>query len=242
MIAAIMQPTYLPWVGYFDLMDTVDVFIFLDTVQFEKQAWQQRNRIKTGDGHWKWLTVPVSQNLGQRINFVTVDNSKPWARKHWGTIEQYYRRAPYWELYRDGLSAIYSRHWDDLVGLNLTLIKYLKDQLGIKTNLLRASELPVSSRKVRLLVDICHYLKADVYISPVRAADYIEENNVFESEGISLMYHQFEHPFYSQMHGEFISHMSVVDLLFNKGPKSLGIIRSGRVQYGIRSLRRQIIQ
>lgn len=242
MIAAIMQPTYLPWIGYFDLMDTSDFFVLLDTVQFEKQAWQQRNRIKTADGQWKWLTAPVIQNLGQRIDAVKIDNSKSWPRKHWGTIEQCYRRAPYWQLYSDGLSKIYTRHWDNLVELNLTLIKYLKDQFGIKTDLFRASELPVFSGKVRLLIEICHYLKVNAYISPVRAANYIEQDNIFESEGISLVYQQFEHPVYAQMYGEFISHMSAIDLLFNEGPKSLEIIRSGRLEYDLNSLQNQIMQ
>lgn len=229
MIVVIMQPTYLPWIGYFDLMDTADVFVIFDTVQFEKQAWQQRNRIKSAENQSRWLTVPVIQDLGQKINDVKINNSRPWLRKHWGTIEQYYRRAPYWKMYRDGLSAIYSRPWDSLLELNLALSKFIKDQFGIKTELVRASALPVAGEKVRLLVNICHYLKADVYLSPARAADYIEEDNIFGPEAISLIYHQYEHPVYTQMFRGFIAYMSSIDLLFNEGPKSLDIIRSGRL-------------
>lgn len=233
MIAVIMQPTYLPWLGYFDLMDTADVFVILDTVQFEKQAWQQRNRIKAGKNQSKWLTVPVIQNLGQSINAVRINNSEPWRRKHWGTIEQYYKRASCWKLYSDGLSTIYSGNWDYILELNLTLIKFLKEQLGIKTELIRASQLPVSGEKVSLLTNICHYLNADVYLSPVRAASYIEQDNIFVSEGVSLLYHQYEHPVYKQLFDGFISHMSVVDLLLNEGAKSLQIIRSGRLKYNL---------
>lgn len=229
MIAVIMQPTYLPWIGYFDMMNNADVFVLFDTVQFEKQAWQQRNRIKTSEKESKWLTVPVIQDLGQKICDVKIDISNPWQRKHWGSIEQYYKRAPYWKQYCDGLAKIYAQPWDSLFQLNFTLIAFLRDQLGITTRLLKASELPVSGEKVGLLVDICHYLKATVYISPARAADYIEENNIFHEEGIALQYHQYEHPVYPQLFGEFLSHMSAIDLLFNQGEKSLEIIRSGRL-------------
>ena len=233
MIAVIMQPTYLPWLGYFDLMDTADVFVLLDTVQFEKQSWQQRNRIKTNTQEPKWLTVPVFQDLEQKINAVKINNSQPWCRKHWGTIEQYYKRSPYWKQYSEGLSAIYSQSWEYIFQINLAMINFLKEQFGIKTKLIRASDLAVSGNRVRLLVDICHHLKADTYLSPVRSACYIEQDNIFASEAISLIYHQYEHPVYSQMFGEFVSHMSSIDLLFNEGPKSLDIIRSGRAKYDL---------
>jgi len=230
MTVVIMQPTYLPWIGYFDLMDNADAFVLLDTVQFEKQAWQQRNRIKVSENTSKWLTVPVVQDLGQLIRNVNIEVSNPWRRKHWGSIEQYYRHAPYWKLYSEGLAEIYAQPWDSLYKLNFTLINYLKDQLGIATRLVQASDIPVTGEKVNLLVNICHNLKADVYLSPVRAAEYIGEGNIFADEGITLQYHQYTHPVYPQLFGEFLPHMSVIDLLFNQGPKSLEIIRSGRLK------------
>jgi hypothetical protein len=233
MTTVIMQPTYLPWLGYFDLMDTADVFVILDTVQFEKQAWQQRNRIKSGENQSKWLTVPVVQGLGQKINAVKINNSGPWRRKHWGTIEQYYKRAAYWKMYRDGLAEIYSRSWEQLVDLNISIIMYLKEQFGIKTELIRASQIPVSGENVRLLTNICHYLKADTYLSPVRAASYIEENNIFQSEGVTLLYHRYQHPIYTQLFGNFLPQMSSIDLLLNEGKNSLKIIRSGRLSYDL---------
>jgi hypothetical protein len=233
MIAVIMQPTYLPWMGYFDLMDTADVFVILDTVQFEKQAWQQRNRIKTAENQAKWLTVPVMQDLGQKVNEVQISVTSPWCRKHWGTIEQYYKDALYWKQYRDGLSVLYTRPGEYLAAFNVAAISFLKEQFGIKTKLLRASEIPVSGEKVGLLTNICHYLHADVYLSPARAADYIEQDNTFAEKGIRLLYHRYEHPVYRQMFGGFISHMSAIDLLFNEGPQSLKIIRSGRLGYDL---------
>jgi len=236
MIATIMQPTYLPWIGYFDLMDNADVFVLFDTVQFEKQAWQQRNRVKTSENTAKWLSVPVKQDLGQRIRDVKIDASNPWRRKHWGSIEQYYKRAPYWKTYSDGLAEIYAQPWDSLYKLNFTLINFLKDQVGITTRLVQASDIPVSGEKVGLLVNICHNLKADLYLSPVRAADYIEKDNVFAVEGITLQYHQYTHPVYPQLFGEFLPYMSVIDLLFNQGSKSLEIIRSGRLKQDASSM------
>jgi len=231
MIAVIMQPTYLPWLGYFDLMDTADVFVLLDTVQFEKQSWQQRNRIKTGEAESKWLTVPVGQGLNQKIYEVRIEPSNPWRRKHWGTIYQHYKQAPYWNQYSEGLSELYSQEWALLFDWNVAVITFLKEQFGIGTKCVRASQTPVSGDRVGLLVNICHYVKADAYLSPVGSAEYIEENNFFATEGISLHYQRYTHPVYRQLYGAFMTHMSAIDLLFNEGPASLEIIRSGRGAY-----------
>lgn len=236
MIAAIMQPTYLPWMGYFDLMDISDVFVLLDTVQFEKQAWQQRNRIKTRENTATWLSVPVRQDLGQRIRDVNIDISSPWQRKHWGSIEQYYKRAPYWKSYSEDLSEIYAKPWESLYKLNFALIHFLKDKLGISTRIIQASDIPVSGEKVGLLVNVCHHLGANAYLSPGRAADYIEKDNIFASEGITLRYHRYVHPVYQQLFGEFLPYMSVIDLLFNQGHQSLEVIRSGRQNHNEQSL------
>ncbi len=233
MTAVIMQPTYLPWHGYFDLMDTADVFVFLDTVQFDKQSWQQRNQIKSGKNQSRWLTVPVVQEFKQKINGVKINNFVPWRRKHWGTLGQYYKRATYWKEYKDGLEAIYSQSWVNLIDLNIALIGYLKERFGINTKLVMASKIPVSGEKVSLLTNICHYLKADTYLSPVGSTLYIEENNIFESEGIALLYQRYKHPVYTQLFGDFLPQMSSIDLLLNEGPNSLQVIRSGRQKYDV---------
>lgn len=231
MIAVIMQPTYLPWIGYFDLMDSADIFVLLDTVQFEKQSWQQRNKVKTVDARTIWLTVPVLQGMQQKIKDVQIKESTPWRRKHWGTISQYYKYAPYWKLYNEELAELYSREWSLLFDWNAAVLTFLKEKFGITTEIVPASEIPVSGDRVGLLVNICHYLKADVYLSPVGSANYIEENNIFSSQGISLIYQKYTHPIYNQIYGNFISHLSAIDLLFNEGPASLEIIRSGRGRY-----------
>ncbi len=145
MIAAIMQPTYLPWSGYFDLIDQSDVFVFLDTVQFEKQSWQQRNRIKTPSGPLM-LTVPCVQSLPQRIVEVRIEPKSNWRRKHWLSIAANYSKAPYWHDFREPLEAIFSKEWDCLVDLNIALITLLTQRLGIEAVFLRTSELRMPER------------------------------------------------------------------------------------------------
>lgn len=233
MIVVIMQPTYLPWIGYFDMMDNADKFVLFDTAQFEKQAWQQRNRIKVAESTSVWLTVPVVQNLGQQISEVTIEKSNPWRRKHWGTLEQYYKRAPYWKTYRDELAEIYMQAWESLLDLNVAIINFLRGKLGISTEIVMASQIPVSGDRIHFLANVCHYFKADTYLSTVRAADYIGKDNIFASEGIALKYHQYRHPVYRQLYGAFLPYLSTIDLLFNEGPRSLEIIRSGRLQQNV---------
>lgn len=228
MIVVVMQPTYLPWIGYFDLMDEADVFVLFDTAQFEKQAWQQRNRVKIAENESRWLTVPVVQRLGQKISDVRIDVSVPWRRKHWGTLEQYYKQAPYWKAYCDELASIYAQPWESLLELNLAIIQFLKGRFGIATKVVRTSEISVTGDRVGFLANICRHFKGDTYLSTVRAADYIEEDNIFPSYGITLQYHQYEHPAYRQLHGAFLPYMSAIDLLLNEGPDSLSVIRSGR--------------
>lgn len=226
MIAAIMQPTYLPWIGYFHLLDQADVFVLLDDVQFEKQSWQQRNRIKTPNGP-QWLSLPVAKRFPQRIDEAVLVSPPDWRDKHWKAISQNYRKAPYWGEYGPGLETLYAREWGLLAGLNIALISWLRECFGIPTPMVRASELPSQGKRVDLLLSLCAHLGADTYLSPAGAAGYIEEDNRFAAHGIALLYQRYEHPVYGQINGPFESHMAALDLLFNQGPGSLAVIRSG---------------
>lgn len=226
MKAVIMQPTYISWMGYFDLIDQSDIFVFLDNVQFEKQSWQQRNKIKTHQGVI-WLTVPVLQNLGQKINEVKVNNNSNWEEKHWKSIKYNYNKAPYFKRYFKFFEETYNTDWEYLVDLNIHVIKGACKQLNIKKDFIKSSNRNIKGRKTELLVGICKELNADTYLSPLGSAMYIEENNLFERECIKLEYQHFERPIYKQLWGDFIPYMSVIDLLFNEGDKSLDIIRSG---------------
>lgn len=229
MKAAIMQPTYLPWVGYFDLMDQSDVFVYLDCVQFEKRSWQQRNRIKTPQGEL-YLTVPVlSKNrFFQRIDEVEIDAQSSFIRDHLRAVESNYGRAPYFKKYFGEFSGLLGRRHAKLVDLNCDLLEWFKNVLNIKTKTIRSSALNVSGQKTALLVDICKTLHCDQYLSAAGSKVYIDQNNLFLAHNIALEYHRYEPVLYPQLFGGFIPYLSMIDLLFYAGDESLAVIRSGR--------------
>ena len=228
MVVAIMQPTYLPWMGYFDLIDQSDVFVFLDTVAFSRQSWQQRNRILTEHGA-HWLTVPVRHAMGTSIGEVAIDNARPWRRKHWATIEAAYRRAPSWAECSGPLADVYEREWQSLADLNVSSIRAVASQLGVDARFERASALPRSTqRKAGALVDLCRELGATTYLSPAGSFAYLESDSEFEQGGIALRFQHFEHPTYPQGQAGFVPYLSAIDLLMNTGPEAAAVMRSGR--------------
>lgn len=225
---AIMQPTYLPWLGYFALMDRVDIFVFLDSVQFERRSWQQRNRIKGPHGE-QTLTVPVfTKGLReQRINEVRIDPSAGFPEKHVRAIQHAYASAPHFESHGPGLAEILRRHHNHLADLTIELIQWLAGKLGIITQSMRSSSLKATGRKADLLADICRMLGAEQYVSPPGARPYLEDSDAFDRLEIPIIYNDFCHPAYPQGHGVFQSHLSVVDLLFNVGVDSRAVINEG---------------
>lgn len=226
---AVMQPTFLPWLGYFDLIDQANIFVFLDDVGFSKQSWHQRNRIKTANGVI-WLTVPVLTrgSAEQRINEVKINLVSNDREKHLKTIIQAYKKAPFYKSYIDELSEILNRKYVLLVDLNIDLINLFCKSMNIKTNLIKSSQLTIQGHKVDRLINICKTLNADVYLSTPGSKAYIDENNLFIPNHIDLKYHDYKHPLYNQLHGEFVPYLSVLDLLFCEGQQSMNIIRSGR--------------
>jgi len=227
--AVIMQPTYLPWIGYFDLIDQADTFVFLDSVQFDKRSWQQRNRIKTYNGEL-FLTVPVKTKgrRNQKISEVEIDCTQDFPKKHLRTIEHNYSKAEYFAYYWDELNSLLKQDYRYLVELNIALTKWFKRMLGIHAELVRSSMLDVKGRKVQLLVEICNSVGAKRYLSPIGSRKYIEKTNLFEKQGIELYYQNYSHPEYIQLFKGFIPYMSILDLLLNEGKISLKILRSGR--------------
>jgi hypothetical protein len=228
---AVCQPTYLPWLGYFDLIDQVDAFVLLDTVQFEKQSWQQRNRIKTPTG-LQWLTVPVMfrGRLGQQILEVEI-RDPDFVRKHLRAVELNYRRAPFFETYFPELSQILQSCSSStfLVDLNIRIIRWLNSILGIRIQVLRSSQLNEKGRRSQLLVNICRALSADSYLSPLGSSTYLlDDLSLFSHADIKVAFQHYEHPQYRQLFPPFVSHASVLDLTFNEGPAALEIIRCGR--------------
>jgi len=227
-IVTIMQPTYLPWMGYFDLIDQCDVFLFLDTVAFSRQSWQQRNRILTAHGPL-WLTVPVRHSSDGRISEMEIDNSRPWRRKHWSTIEGAYRGAVHWKATAQLLAPVYDRDWRSLAELNVTTIEALARQIGVGARFECASAIGQSPRRREgALVDYCLELGATTYLSPAGSFAYLESDLEFAKHGIELRFQHYEHPTYPQAAREFVPYLSVVDLLMATGPEAASVIRRGR--------------
>ncbi|GAB0058357.1 hypothetical protein SIID45300_02706 [Candidatus Magnetaquicoccaceae bacterium FCR-1] len=225
---AIMQPTYLPWIGYFALMDRVDGFVFLDTVQFERRSWQQRNRIKTPQGAI-WLTVPV-HNKGlrdQTICQVEIDLNRGFPSDHVRALELNYSKTPYFSKYMPEICAIITKSHTLLSDLTIELILFFQKSLEISVQTIRSTNLVNVGKKADLLVNLCKQLDATVYVSPPGSRQYLEDSDAFMQENIKVVYHQYHHPQYTQKFGSFVPYLSIVDLLFNCGPDSLTVLREG---------------
>ena len=224
MIVAIHQPQFLPWLGYFHKMMMADAFCLLDNVQFKKNEWQNRNRIKTAAG-WQWLTVPVQYRFPQKICEVPVNEGIDWRRKHLGSLDNNYRKSKYFTEYFDLMEKIYSRTWDFIANLNCHLIMELRMILGLESKqMILASEIPdLSEDPTQRLIDICRYLGGDIYLAGADGPKYMDMT-AFAKQGIDVMVQEFKHPVYPQRYGTFASHLSIIDLLFNCGPESARII------------------
>lgn len=230
-VCAISQPTFLPWLGWFDLLDQVDVFVILDDVSYSKQSWQQRNRIRTANG-LDYLTVPVKSagKLGQVISECQLANAI-FSRKLLGSIKANYAKAPFFRNIYPGLASAMECGVTAgrLLDLNCTLIHWMVQQLGITTPIVMASSLAVGGKRGEHVAGICESLSATEYISPVGAAPYlIEDKDAFAKRSILIFLQAFEHPEYKQCFSPFMPFASALDLLFNVGPGAIDIVRSGR--------------
>jgi len=224
MIIAAHQPQYLPWLGFFDKIDFSDAFVLLDTVQFKKNEWQHRNRIKTARG-WQWLSVPVRHSFGQIISEIQIDNRQLWQHKHIQSIAQNYCKAPFFSEYYPALEALLLRKWEYLSELNISLIQLLCEQLGIETPCYTASKLGDFSPDPDLrLIEIASGLGGHTYLAGAGGREYMRLN-MFQEAGIEVVFQEYQHPEYNQLRGDFLSHLSVIDLLFNCGPESRRILK-----------------
>ena len=223
MLIAIHQPQYLPWLGYLDKIDKADVFVILDNVQFKKNEWQNRNRIKTAQG-CQWITVPVLYRFPEKINEVMVNNKASWSRKHLQALITNYSKSPYFDNYKSFFEDIFSRNWDRLVDINIEIIKFLISALGLNTKLVMASDLQLREGQTERLIDICKMLNGDKYLAGKDGSSYMNLE-LFDKEGIETIFQEFKHPVYDQLFGDFEPCMSAIDLLFNCGNNSLEILR-----------------
>jgi len=224
-VIAIHQPNFLPWIGFFYKMLKSDVFVFLDNVQFSKNSYQNRVKIKSSQGAI-WLTVPVLHKFGQLTKEVKINNREQWREKHLKTLELNYKKASFFKPVFELLQEIYFKEeWELLVDFNIELIFSISKFLEIETEMIRASSLNVSGKSTDLLINIAKELNASIYLSGKGGANYQDEEK-FRANGIELKYSDFTHPVYPQLWGEFIEGLSIIDLLFNCGEKSLGYIRN----------------
>ncbi len=230
MKVGVIQSNYIPWRGYFDFIDSVDLFVFHDDLQYTKNDWRNRNRIKTPNGP-AWLTVPVKTEgrLSKKllINQIEIRNDLGWQEKHLKSIRMSYARAPFFEEVMALAEPIIAKPWRLLVDLDLALVEAFAGYLGISRKIIRSSETGTSelARSDRLLA-LCLQVGANRYLSGDAAKDYLETAR-FADKGIAVEWHGYRHPEYSQLWGEFAPFMSIIDLLFNHGRESLRIL-SGR--------------
>ena len=224
MIVAVHQPQFLPWLGYFHKILIADAFCLLDNVQFKKNEWQNRNRIKTIQG-WQWLTVPVKYRFSEKINEVEINDAVNWRRKHLESLKYNYRKAPFYHDYVGVLENAYGMEWESISVLNCYLIENVRHALGIQNRpMARSSQMVgLSEDPTQRLVDICRAMGGDTYLSGADGPRYMDMET-FRENGIDVMVQDFQHPVYPQQHGEFQSHLSIIDLLFNCGPRSAEII------------------
>jgi WbqC-like protein family len=214
----VLQPSYLPWLGYFDQMRKADVFVWCDDVQFDKHGWRNRNRIKGPQGPL-WLTVPVRHKgrALQPINAVEIDSHLSWSRKHLRSVEQLYARAPFTAPVLAQLTDILLRPWERLVDLNIATTEWLAKEFAIKTPLHRTSQLGIEGDRNGRLINLCRHFQATRYISGDAARNYLDVAR-FAAAGIEVAWHSYQHPQYPQLHGDFLPYLSALDLLLNVGP------------------------
>lgn len=230
---AIAQPTFLPWVGWFDLADQVELLVVLDDVSFSKQSWQQRNRIRTRNG-LEFLSIPVkfAGRLGQHICDCELANQQ-FVEKMLNSLRANYARAPYFACAIDELAGIMRAAvgTNKLVELNCALIFWIAARLEVTTPMVRSTTLSAGGERGEHVAAICENVGAAHYVSPAGAEGYLlEDRPAFDRRGISVWLHEFEHPEYVQRFSPFIPYASALDLIFNVGPAAPSIMRSGRRQ------------
>ena len=226
MKAAILQSNYIPWKGYFDLMNSADVFIIYDEVQYTKNDWRNRNRIKTANGII-WLTIPVRQNkLAQRIIDTEVVNND-WRKKHWNSILMSYSKAPFFKQYGAQFEDLYLNSKETLLSkINHQFFITINNILNIKTELLWSQDLQLIEGKTERLVDLCEKVGATEYISGPAAKDYLDVDQ-FLNKNLKVSWMDYSsYPEYTQLNPPFEHYVSVLDLIFNEGNKAPDFMKS----------------
>ena len=225
MIVTIHQPAYIPWLGYFDKIIHSDIYVYLDTVQFDKRGFIHRNKIKPPDGP-HWLTVPVDKNnyMNSTLMELKINNTINWQKKHLQLIEFAYKKAPFFDEIIKKIEPFYLSKYESLVDFCYDYLLLWFSTLGIKTKVIRASKLNVFTHKTELNLDICRKLGASEYISGAMGKDYLDES-LFDEAGIKVVYQDYHPKVYPQLWGDFIPCLSILDFVMNT--RDYGLITGG---------------
>jgi hypothetical protein len=218
MIVSIHQPQYLPWIPYFLKVDESDVFILLDSVDFQKNGLQNRNQIKNAHGPL-WLTVPVKHQFGQKINEVELDGSGDWRKKHWQTICQSYGKSGAFNVYAPELESFYLQEWSSLSELDIALFTLMVKWLGVDCSIRRSSEMQATGKASTLVLNLCLEAGATRYVSGTGGHGYLNEAE-FQEAGIEVVFRPPVLPArYPQQYPKagFIDSLSALDMILNCG-------------------------
>jgi hypothetical protein len=233
MLVGIHQPHYLPWLRYFEKIARSDVFIVLDDVQYEKNGFQNRNKIKTAQGA-QLLTVPVARPTQRPIREIELDLRTPWQAVHSRALEMSYGKAPYFGDYWPEIAALYAQPWTHLGALNRAMLELFVRQLGITTPLRYSSELAVPGESTERLANLVRAVGGTEYLSGAYAVQAYLDPAVLAAAGIRLAFQEWHAPQYDQLYPKagFQKDLAIVDLLFNTGPRALDLLlAAGSVTY-----------
>jgi hypothetical protein len=220
----ILQSNYIPWKGYFDLINSADEFIFYDDVQYTTGDWRNRNKIKTEEGT-KWLTIPVGDNIKRTIKEVRFENND-WKSKHFQTLKKYYSRAPFYKIALPLINSLYFNEIESLSEYNQFAIKEISNWLGIKTTFNDSSIYAPEGDKISRLIDILIKTKATEFLCGPAVKNYLNQESILE-KGVSLRYFDYSgYREYNQLFPPFIHEVSILDLIFNEGEHSIEFLKS----------------
>ena len=228
---SIIQPLYLPWSGFFEMIASTDAYVAFDHVRFEPSSWQQRNRIKGPNGPF-FITVPVRKPKDGRYRIcdMEIDYNQPWVKKHLKSTELSYCKSPYFGQYYPGIRNVLENRFKSIADLNVELIRVILSFLGIEKLVIRSCELSLGNDEMlgknERLIHLMKTVGAKSFYEGASGADFIDVS-LFESEGMKVVFQAYDHPIYPQIHGNFIPYMSVLDLLFNCGESAINIIKGG---------------
>jgi hypothetical protein len=226
MIISIMQPTFMPWAGYFHMIKNSDLFIFLDDVQFNKRSWQQRNKFLQLQNEI-YLTVPVNSKgkFNQKINDVKINYEQEWKDKHLKVFEYNYKKHPFFNEVFNLITTAYNKDFNELYKLNIFLIDLVKEYLSIKVETKLSSQFNITSTKGDRIIDLLKANGATKYLSPNGSKDYLNEGKIFKENNIELKYLDYKCLPYRQLNNKkFISHLSIMDAIFNLGTKTIEVL------------------